>query len=152
TLISHPFFDQRGLPRDADGLGVVDIGAYERQEQTITFGSLASKTYGDADFTISATATSGLPVSFKSSNNAVATVTQVGNSNVWTVHITGAGSATITASQGGDTYLYNAAPDVAQSLTIVPHITAPAQTADENVSQAFSGISVATGLSGLSDS
>src|SRR5262249_47189007 len=118
TLIRLPFFDQRGLPRDADGLGVVDIGAYERQEQTITFGSLANKIYGDPDFTISATATSGLPVSFTSSDNTVASVSQDPVTKVWTVHIVGAGTATITASQAGDTYLYNAAPDVARSLTI----------------------------------
>jgi hypothetical protein len=40
------------------------------QSQTITFGALASVTYGDADFAISATATSGLPVSFTASGYA----------------------------------------------------------------------------------
>src|SRR5262249_10161562 len=84
TLLGRVFFDQRGLPRD---LGFQDIGAYERQSQTITFGSLASKTYGDPDFTISATATSNLAVSFKSSDDAVASVSQDPVTKVWTVHI-----------------------------------------------------------------
>ncbi len=46
-----------------------------------------------------------------SDNTTVATVT--GN----IVHITGAGTAVITASQAGNTN-YNAAPDVPQTLTV----------------------------------
>src|SRR6185369_10211931 len=40
--------------------------------QTITFDPLPTKTFGDASFTLTAVATSGLPVSFFSSNTAVA--------------------------------------------------------------------------------
>lgn len=64
--------------------------------QTVNFGALASKTYKDAAFTLSATASSGLPVHFTSSNNGIATVT--GN----TITITGAGTVTISAVQGGN--------------------------------------------------
>jgi len=35
-----------------------------RSNQTITFGALAGKNFGDADFSVSASATSGLAVSF----------------------------------------------------------------------------------------
>jgi hypothetical protein len=103
--------DQRGVSR----IGNTDIGAYAlvAQTQTITFGSLATRTYGNADFAISATATSGLPVTFTASG--AASVQQV--AGVWTVHITGAGSATITAHQAGNAH-YASAPDVAQALTI----------------------------------
>jgi hypothetical protein len=80
-----------------------------KQNQTITFGALATKTFGDADFTVGATATSGLTVTFAASGNCTVTGT--------TVHLTGAGSCTITASQAGDAN-FNAAPDVAQSFTI----------------------------------
>src|SRR5262249_36128071 len=124
TLIGQVFFDQRGLPRNADNQAAGDIGAYERQVQTITFsplatfGPLANKTYGDPDFTISATATSNLPVSFTSSDNTIASVSQDPGTGTWTVHINGAGTVTITAHQAGDTYLYNAAPDVKHILTI----------------------------------
>lgn len=79
--------------------------------QTITFGALASKAYTDPSFTLSATATSGLTVSFASSNSSVATVSGT------TVTITGVGSTTITASQGGDSN-YNPAPNVTQTLTV----------------------------------
>ncbi|MFL6282560.1 MAG: beta strand repeat-containing protein, partial [Pyrinomonadaceae bacterium] len=80
-----------------------------KASQTINFGALADKSYGDADFTVSATATSGLGVSF----GAAGACTVTGN----TVHITGGGSCTITASQAGDSN-YNAAPDVPQSFQI----------------------------------
>jgi hypothetical protein len=80
-----------------------------KANQTINFGALATKTYGDADFTVSATASSGLAVSFAASGNCTVT----GNN----VHLTGAGACMITASQGGNTN-YNAAPSVPQSFTI----------------------------------
>jgi uncharacterized repeat protein (TIGR01451 family) len=80
-----------------------------KASQSITFGALADKTYGDADFNVSATATSGLAVSFNASGGCSVT----GN----TVHITGAGSCTVTATQGGDTN-YSAAADVPQSFQI----------------------------------
>ena len=79
--------------------------------QVITFGALAAKTYGDASFALGAASTSGLSVSYESSNPSVATVS--GN----TVTIIGAGSTTITASQAGDTN-YLAATSVPQTLTV----------------------------------
>jgi gliding motility-associated-like protein len=80
-------------------------------DQTITFNALAAKTYGDADFSLTATASSGLSVSFTSDNPAVATI--AGN----VVHITGAGSAVITASQAGNA-LWNPAASVPRTLTV----------------------------------
>lgn len=77
--------------------------------QTITFAPLAAKTFGDPSFTVSATATSGLPVSFSASGNC----TVIGT----TVSLTGAGSCTITASQAGDAIWYMA-PNVSQSFSI----------------------------------
>ena len=82
-----------------------------KADQTISFTSLPDKAYGDSDFTLSAVAGSSLPVTFVSGNTAVATIT--GN----TVHIVGAGTTTITASQAGDAN-YNPAPDVLQTLTV----------------------------------
>ena len=68
--------------------------------QTISFEILPNKIFGDADFSISAASTSNLPVTFSSSNTAVATV--IGN----IVHILSAGNTIITAQQSGnDTYL-----------------------------------------------
>jgi hypothetical protein len=55
-----------------------------------------------------------LPVSYSSSNAAVATIT---NGNI---HIAGTGTAVITASQAGNG-LYTAAKSVPQSLTVSAH-------------------------------
>ena len=82
-----------------------------KANQTITFNSLAPKTFGDAAFNLTATASSSLSVSYASSNPAVATVSGS------TVTIIGAGSTVITASQSGSAN-YNAATDVTQTLTV----------------------------------
>ncbi len=82
-----------------------------KADQTITFQALAAKKYGDAPFTLAATATSGLATSYVSSDTTVATVS--GNQ----VTIVGVGSATITASQAGNGN-YNAAADASQGLVV----------------------------------
>jgi hypothetical protein len=83
-----------------------------KQAQTITFGALTAKQYGDPTFTLTATASSGLAVTYTSSNTAVATVSSAG-----VVTIVGVGSTVITASQAGNTN-YNAATDVTQTLVV----------------------------------
>jgi endonuclease YncB( thermonuclease family) len=85
------------------------IGA--QQSQTITFGSLDAKTYGDSTFALSATADSGLTVSYSSSDTSVAPV--AGS----TVTILKAGVTTFTASQAGNAQ-YAAATSVQQTLTV----------------------------------
>jgi YDG domain/MBG domain (YGX type)/Secretion system C-terminal sorting domain/The GLUG motif len=82
-----------------------------KTNQTITFGALTPVTYGDPSFNLTATASSGLTVSYQSSNLSVATVS--GNA----VTIVGAGTTTITASQAGDDN-YNAATQVQQILNV----------------------------------
>jgi carboxypeptidase family protein/F5/8 type C domain-containing protein len=80
-----------------------------KASQTITFSALSGKTYGDPPFVVSATASSGLTVSFSASGNCTVAST--------TVTITGAGSCTITASQAGNSN-YFAATDVPQTFSI----------------------------------
>jgi len=82
-----------------------------KASQTITFNALTNKTYGDAPFALGATASSGLTVTYSSSDPTIASVSGS------TVTIIKAGTVTITASQAGDVN-YNAAPDAAQTLTI----------------------------------
>ncbi len=92
--------------------GNTSTTSFDVQEtQTITFTSLAAATYGDPPFTLSGTSSSGLAVSYSSSNPLVATISEN------TVTITGAGTTVITASQAGDPG-YAAAPDVTQSLLV----------------------------------
>jgi len=81
--------------------------------QTITFNALPAKTYGDADFAPGATSTSGAPaLTYASDNTAVATIV---NGNI---HIVGAGTANITASQAAADSSHSAAADVKQQLTV----------------------------------
>jgi Leucine-rich repeat (LRR) protein len=79
--------------------------------QTITFNALPAKKVNDASFTISATATSGLPVTFTSSDPSIASIS--GN----TVTIKKAGTVTITAAQTGNG-TWETAPSVTQTLSI----------------------------------
>ncbi|WP_157446979.1 glycoside hydrolase family 9 protein, partial [Cytophaga aurantiaca] len=117
-----------------------------KANQTITFGAIAAKVYGDANFTLTATASSGLAVTYTSSNPAVATVTSAG-----VVTIIGVGSTSITASQAGNTN-YNAATAVTQTLvvtkanqTITFGVIASKQVGDPNftlTATASSGLAV----------
>ena len=74
---------------------------------------LPDKSVGDFNFIPTAVASSGLDVSFTSSNSLVAEVQSDGR----TIKVRAAGSATITANQAG-TSAYNAASSVTQTLTV----------------------------------
>jgi hypothetical protein len=102
-------YDQAGDGNYNAATQVTEPVTAQKADQTITFGVLANKTFGDPDFTVSAAASSGLGVSFAATGQC--TVTGA------TVHLTGAGSCTITASQSGNGN-YNAATDVPQSFSI----------------------------------
>ncbi len=83
-----------------------------RAVQTITFPAFATKTYGASDFSTGVSSSNGtIPITYTSSNPTVATVT--GNS----VHIVGAGTTVITASQAGSDLFFTATP-VQQTLTV----------------------------------
>lgn len=77
-----------------------------KANQTISFGPLPLKRFGDPPFTVAATTSSGLTVTFSASGACTIT----GNK----VTITGPTSCSIKASQAGDGN-YNPAPDVVQS-------------------------------------
>jgi hypothetical protein len=86
--------------------------------QTITFAAISDKVYNAADFTLSASASSTLPVSYTSSTPAVCTVTSAGLVDMLTP-----GTCTITAAQaGGDAggKTYAAAPSVSRSFSADP--------------------------------
>lgn len=91
--------------------------------QTIIFGNPGAQTFGTSP-TLTAAATSSLPVTFTSTTPDICTVTAGG-----TLTFLKAGEATITAHQAGNgTYL--AAPDVSQTFTVNAVLPgAPAVTA-----------------------
>ena len=84
--------------------------------QTITLdtNSLPSMVaYGTLPWSLNSTASSGLPVSYSSSNPKVATI-----SNTNTITLEGVGVTTITLSQSGDGVTYSAAPTLNVKLTV----------------------------------
>lgn len=111
--------------------------------QTISFTMAGTRSFGDAPFTLQGTSTSGLPVTYTSTNTAVATV----NGNI--VTIVGVGTTTIKANQAGnDTFA--AAGEASQSLTIVKG--AQIITFSQNLAKKFTEASLtltATASSGL---
>lgn len=117
-LLTFNVYDSRG-PDLGETLGAFElqldvsvlVDAEAPVDQTITFDPIADKTYGGATFTVTPTASSGLPVTLTSLNPEVCTV--AGN----TVTIVSAGSCTLLAEQDGDTQ-YNAAPRVSQTFTV----------------------------------
>ena len=84
--------------------------------QTITFANPGTQNFGTMP-TLTASASSGLPVSFTSSTTAVCTVTSGG-----ALTAVSAGTCTVNANQAGNS-AYSAAPQVSQSFaiaTVVP--------------------------------
>ena len=126
--------------------GTLTVG---KASQTITFGALANKTYGDAAFRVTATASSDLAVNFAVETGSNCTVTE-GN----LVTITGAGSCTIIASQAGNGN-YAAATPVERTFTIARKsitgsFTASDKVYDGNTSATISARSLA-GVVGSDD-
>jgi hypothetical protein len=96
---------------DSNYMNGTDTGSMTiaKAGQTIAFGALAARTFGDPDFAISATSSSRLSVDFSASGNC----SLAGSS----VRLTGIGSCTVTASQAGDAD-YNAATSVSRVFAI----------------------------------
>lgn len=85
-----------------------------KSQQAITFNPLAEKIYGDDDFNPGASSSNNtIPLSYTSSNPAVATVIN------GKIHITGAGKDTITVTQAGNDDFIAATP-VTQVLNVIP--------------------------------
>ena len=103
---------QAGNLNFAAATDVLQSFGIAKAAQSIVFGALANRTFGDAPFAISATGGgSGNPVAF----GATGQCTVSGN----LVTLTAAGACTITASQTGDANYLSATP-VSQSFTIAP--------------------------------
>jgi hypothetical protein len=104
---------QAGNTNYAAATSVTQTLTVNKVSQTISgVNSTATKTYGDAAYSLGASVGSGLTINYTSSNTSVATIAANG-----TVTIVGAGSTTLTASQAGDAR-YSAAADTTQALTV----------------------------------
>ena len=105
--------NQPGNGSYAPAPSVTLSATFNKSDQTISFGAIAQKSVGDFNFIPNAVASSGLDLTFTSSNENVAKVLTDNR----TIQIRAAGTATITASQAGDD-AYNAATSVKQSLSV----------------------------------
>ena len=82
------------------------------QDQTIAWDqSLSSISFGTADINMTASASSGLPITYISSDTNVVDI------NGTYLKIIAQGSATVSASQGGNGQ-YSAAPTVTKNITV----------------------------------
>lgn len=104
-----------------------------KQDQTISFAALSDKVLGEPPFPVTATSSSGLPVSFAASGPCSVS----GN----TVSLNGTGVCIITAMQDGNDS-FNAAPSVSRSFNVL----SPAQFAGSVVA-AISAMGLPLGTS-----
>jgi type 1 glutamine amidotransferase len=120
-------------------------GTATAEPQTITFAALGDETYGDAPFSISASASSNLPVSFTAAGDCSVLGTSV--------TISAVGSCTITAHQAGND-AFAPADDVSQSFSIVkgPAILslAGSEAFFDGTTKSVTVQSVPAGLAGIS--
>jgi len=126
---NYPLTAAGGVDNNYDFSYVAGSLAVNQTSQTITFGTLAGKTYGDAPVVLAATASSGQPVTYRVvSGNA----TVSGN----TLTITGAGEVVVEATQSGND-TFSAASPVTQSFSVAKKaLTVVAQDARRAYGQA----------------
>ena len=110
--------------------------------QLITFNNPGTQVVGTA-LTLSATASSALPVGYTSTTTSVCTVS--GSSVSFATGITSASTCTIVAAQPGDNASWAAAPPVTQSFTVNP----TGQSPNISVNLSLSTLTIQSGTIGL---
>jgi sugar lactone lactonase YvrE len=115
SLVSSATFADNALNAPVSSTSSTQIlalqGTATQGSQTITFGSLSNVALGTAPFTLTATASSSLPVSFASTTPAVCTM------SVTTMSLLDVGICTVQATQAGNA-IYLAATPVSQSFQV----------------------------------
>ena len=103
------------------------IGLIAQTPQTITFPDIAVKGYGDATFTLNATASSGLAVRYVSSDATVASVSES------TVTIKKTGAFTVISAYQDGNATYAPAIPIPQLLVVCPKATLTVTAADKTI-------------------
>ena len=99
-------------PASRQSVSLTGTGITQQQPQTITFPNPGTQTYGAGPITLTATASSGLPVSYAIISGPAAVSGSV-------LSINGAGTVTVQASQAGNDQWLPAAP-VNDTFTVNP--------------------------------
>ena len=133
TLNSAKTVSSIVLPNNRNVVVLAMILSGAPSPQTITFGAIANGQPSGASLPLTATASSGLAVSFASSTPAVCTVSGS------TASLLTAGTCTIVASQAGNS-AYSPAPSVSQSFSVF--------TPTFTLSPASSSLTITAGQSG----
>ena len=110
--------------------------------QSITFDPLANRLFGDPAFTVSAVASSGLPVSFTASGGCSASGA--------TITLTAAGACTVTAAQAGDGN-YLPAASISRVFSVFhswSHVRQPINVDGSSIFKLGSTVPVKFGLAG----
>lgn len=135
---------------------VVTITAKDKNPAEVTLGTVpTSKTYGDANFTVTASAAhteAGGTWTWTSSNESVLKVT--GTSTTGTVQVVGQGSATITAKYESANYLGEAASasiSVNKKNVTITGLSAQNKVYDGNTTATVNGTAVVSGKVGSDD-
>jgi len=102
--------DQSGNANYSKAPEVTTSFVVNQAPQTVTFGKLSAQSYGSQSFSLTATSSSGLPVTYSTSSTNIAIAGNI-------VTILSSGSASITASQPGNDN-YSTANSVTQSLAV----------------------------------
>jgi sugar lactone lactonase YvrE len=111
SIVSAATLTDNALNATAASQSVTLQGTATQESQTISFGALSNQALGTAPFMLSATASSGLAVSFGSTTPAVCTVSGA------TVTLVSIGTCTIQATQPGNSN-YSAAAAVNQNFQV----------------------------------
>ncbi|NCU11270.1 MAG: autotransporter domain-containing protein, partial [Sphingomonadaceae bacterium] len=117
---------QAGNANYAAATPVTNTFAVTPGVNTITFAPLANRALGSGAFTLSATASSGLAVTYSTSTGSICSVS--GN----TVSLLDIGTCTILADQGGNAN-FAPAPQVSQSFEVTRSVTTVTLTSSTSV-------------------
>jgi hypothetical protein len=90
------------------------VGAAGSLSQKVTFAAISNKTLLQSPLTLTATASSGLPVSFATTTPLACTTSGTDGT---TITLLGTGTCTVVASQGGDA-TYAAATPASRSFGV----------------------------------
>ncbi len=102
------------------------LSFYVKFNQVISFGTLPGKNVGDADFDAGAASSRDLSIVYSSDNESVATIIN------GMIHIAGAGTANITASQPGNDSIQAAEP-VVQEFTVSAASLVSSDPGEQNI-------------------